>query len=771
MKKFYAILVAIFAIIQLNASHIKGGEIYYDYVSGTTYDIYLVLYADPTGIALGASQTITAQNGFLTTTINLSQIANSQFQLGCGFSAKAHVYKATCNLGTITATGTELSWSSCCRAGGITNLSNSAAQSFYISTKMYPIPGTTVSSSSARFYSLSNISGNTVTNNFNTGAFDPDPSDSIFISLIPAYGAVSTPLSYVTGYSATNPFGTAAGNSILDSQSGLFSVNGVAAGAYQVAMAVESYYNGMINSVSRREVTYHMSATADSLPSTQISNVVTTGVSTSTNGNYFVEMNASDVLSFDVTGIVNSADSLTLRGYSTRLTNNSGAGGNCAGANCITFTPSGGSFTNIGISQGSVSFSPTSTAVPVGANAAYYTLVFESAVTGSCNEEHVDAVSVVVKVNANQSIWAPSSFDVCQGSSGQVQINGDTTNLHWSPSVGVSDTTSASPFLFPTATTLYTITNLNNGDQISLVVNVDSIVAPVLTSSGTHAIIPNYSDYDGAVWYYNGVAIAQNVDSVAMPVAGSYFAIVTKGACSAQSNSITFTNKNQIVVNGTSGGTPILVNADGMFSMQFMVNDYTNILNNMVLVIADELTLKTTTPPSIEIKTSSNQVIYSGTATAIDDVMWEVASMNLTLNANESYSLQVVFDAGNIVLFAPTALPYTEDNGVVTVTSASYNNGTAQSDAFPYVVFGVANGIGLEESAISANIYPQPMSDMLTIEITGSAQFEILDAVGRVLISSIINDKTELNTSALPAGVYMYKLQQNGAVKTGKLVK
>ena len=81
------------------------------------------------------------------------------------------------------------------------------------------------------------------------------------------------------------------------------------------------------------------------------------------------------------------------------------------------------------------------------------------------------------------------------------------------------------------------------------------------------------------------------------------------------------------------------------------------------------------------------------------------------------------------------------------------------------------SGFGIQEEIIGANIYPQPMADILTVEIMGTAQFEMLDAAGRMLISSTITDKTEINTAALPAGVYIYKLQQNGALKTGKLLK
>lgn len=79
----------------------------------------------------------------------------------------------------------------------------------------------------------------------------------------------------------------------------------------------------------------------------------------------------------------------------------------------------------------------------------------------------------------------------------------------------------------------------------------------------------------------------------------------------------------------------------------------------------------------------------------------------------------------------------------------------------------------------SLSIYPNPTSGKITIEYNGNTSdkgnITIIGMTGKALHHQlIIGPKTELNVSALPAGVYFIKLisnDQNSAIKVGKFIK
>jgi hypothetical protein len=72
-----------------------------------------------------------------------------------------------------------------------------------------------------------------------------------------------------------------------------------------------------------------------------------------------------------------------------------------------------------------------------------------------------------------------------------------------------------------------------------------------------------------------------------------------------------------------------------------------------------------------------------------------------------------------------------------------------------------------------ALLYPNPGINTLYIQTTlKNATLEMYDANGRLVIQQNINETTTINTSALNAGMYFYRIMQKGEVKdSGKWVK
>ncbi len=88
-------------------------------------------------------------------------------------------------------------------------------------------------------------------------------------------------------------------------------------------------------------------------------------------------------------------------------------------------------------------------------------------------------------------------------------------------------------------------------------------------------------------------------------------------------------------------------------------------------------------------------------------------------------------------------------------------------------------GLGLEDEqgSIQVNIYPNPVSDMITIdfldELTGPAEIEIYNELGQLIqkTTTISNDQAVVDFRGFAAGVYMLKVQSGNASKTWKLIK
>ena len=74
---------------------------------------------------------------------------------------------------------------------------------------------------------------------------------------------------------------------------------------------------------------------------------------------------------------------------------------------------------------------------------------------------------------------------------------------------------------------------------------------------------------------------------------------------------------------------------------------------------------------------------------------------------------------------------------------------------------------------IQFGIYPNPAQNSVTVKTTTydeATQIHILDLNGRILYSTMVNiDVTEINTTDLPAGIYLVRLSTNNKQTIRKL--
>jgi hypothetical protein len=226
MRTFLASL-ALALSFSLSASHLITGYMYYDYVSTNgnqiTYDVYLDLYGDASGISMPATAGIYYKE--LNGTAAAQSVSASQFgsstaisgNCGSSYSVNVYTYKTT-----ITLTKNKsysFAFSSCCRPTTIANIANPSSQGSYIG--MILVTGKAdvrPYNNSVDFQPEVNTAYVGSTAAYEICSADPD-NDSLGFAIVPPKGGTassltSSNLTYATGYTNANPLGTGSSVSI-----------------------------------------------------------------------------------------------------------------------------------------------------------------------------------------------------------------------------------------------------------------------------------------------------------------------------------------------------------------------------------------------------------------------------------------------------------------------------------------------------------------------------------------------------------------------------
>lgn len=285
-------LLVIFFLLQnfffANASHIVGGEIYYDCLGGTTYKVTVKLYRDcNSSTPYDTDLPMTVFNGFgsqifdfvipMPTPDLLDVVFNNPcVSIPSGICVEEAIYQKTVTL-PASASGYTLSYQKCCRTGSTTNLINPGDQGITLTIDIPPVADA-ICNNSPRFdnYPPLLLCANEPLI-FDHSATDPD-GDSLAYSLvtpfqgggttlfppncgtcpspIPALPPPYTGITWAGGYSATNPFG---GGSInINSSTGLLTAVPPMSGFFAVGVCVKEYRNGILLSTNIRDFIFQV---------------------------------------------------------------------------------------------------------------------------------------------------------------------------------------------------------------------------------------------------------------------------------------------------------------------------------------------------------------------------------------------------------------------------------------------------------------------------------------------------------------------------------
>lgn len=293
MKKIYLLSVLLICCLfssKVHASHIVGGEIYYDSLGNNQYKITFEIFRDcgsSTPFDAPLEYTVYYADGTLWSTFSVDYILSEQLPIvyddPCVTPPDDICIERAIYIDTITlpfdVSGYYISYQRCCWAGNIDNIVDPTNNGITLTTS---IPGSSlvdIPNQGARFVNYPPLvlcSGNSLV--FDHHAYDPD-GDSLVYSLAAPYlgGSASdvtpnpettapyTPVSWNPTYSATQPFGTGS-NITVDPQTGMITFTPNLIGNYVAGVQVDEYRNGVLINTHIRTYGYRIVACQVEIP-------------------------------------------------------------------------------------------------------------------------------------------------------------------------------------------------------------------------------------------------------------------------------------------------------------------------------------------------------------------------------------------------------------------------------------------------------------------------------------------------------------------------
>jgi len=296
MKKisYLSLLLTLLCSISGNATHLMGGEIVAQQISGSQYQIVMTVYRDTAGIPMQATAqfdiTDSAGTNVATLTTAYDSVLSGNTLPMYPYGVEVYFFIDTVtfvNSGTYT-----IGWSNCCRNGAIQNISTPLSQSMFLQTSVTVFDST--SNSTPWFLVPASIflPSNTPWQ-YNPLPFDPD-GDSLFWSLSQPLKSLNTAC---PGY--TLPPGTVANPMTINPITGTITWTATMLGNFVTSVLVEEFRNGQKIGEIRRDMQFIVVQTSITSPIWNAGNLPVDSL-----GNVYVNL------------IQNSSFSLSVSGYS-----------------------------------------------------------------------------------------------------------------------------------------------------------------------------------------------------------------------------------------------------------------------------------------------------------------------------------------------------------------------------------------------------------------------------------------------------------------------
>jgi hypothetical protein len=765
LKSILVLIILIISNANLKASHGAGGSVSAEYLGQHQYKITAKFHWNTPN--LGNNGILFSACGSFPQGMIIDSVR--VFQGVCGALTYEFTASKTITLVSIPVSGCEISvyLNTCCLEFS-TNLTGAPANAYYM--RIFPGSKLNGAGASPKFivpFIKSYVQSPIMKYCFN--AYDTDDYDSLYYALDDAFGLPG--IVYRTGYSKSHPFGDTVATvlnpntGILTSQSPNLNVWGAGGpGAYLVSTRVESYSNGILHYINyRSHVITVVPAVAAGTTQVNLTNVnVQNGVQV---GVTEFEIEEGGVLEFDVNNYLTANQTLKSVAYGKDLSVLNG--GLSTKSDAASYSFPSGTGTGVGYVPGIFKFQPNLDFVDTTHAFRNTQFIFRVSSDDSCGSKE-DYIAVNVKVlNSPKTIYA-SIYDVnqCGSNPGLIQILGDTSNLIWSPSIGVSDTLGASVLLNPNANTVYTVTNLNDSSQLTIDLNYfpDNFA---LVSNGSLLSLPTFIDSSTVSWYYNGLFIGSGFNTVNANVSGYYWAISSNFECKSYSDTIKNIALDEIVV----------VNVNASIQTDLVQMDYSELeitltkdlnVGEVSFVVPETFISDLNSSVELQIfEKGQTQPILVALLNHDGNLRVFKPGLSFQLQQGKDYIFKLDFPDWNVGRLVPQTWPSTSSDGSILVQSGfGVNSGgdTLSNEYIPFVI-GLNSSISIgENSALDFKMYPNPAENNVFIEgVTGELTLYTLN--GTKLQSTTVSKSTQLDLSAYPKGVYFVEaLSQKGRV-------
>lgn len=255
----------------MNASHIIGGDIYYDYLGSNQYRFFITLYRDCASTGAQYDNplylSIFTQGNIHYQTVQVpfpgSVILPINFNNPCatqpsGICVERAIYQVVLTLPPIPG-GYTVSYQRCCRGPNITNLQFPDDTGL---TLVAQVPGSNTGASNNSSPRFTNYPPVLLCNNdqlvFDHSATDPD-GDQLVYSLVTPYAGANSgnpqplqmppppyfPVTWQANFSAPTPLGPGS-STIIHPNTGILTVNPNLIGLFVVGVRVQEYRNGQL---------------------------------------------------------------------------------------------------------------------------------------------------------------------------------------------------------------------------------------------------------------------------------------------------------------------------------------------------------------------------------------------------------------------------------------------------------------------------------------------------------------------------------------------
>lgn len=293
MKKFAHILttciqlsIATLAIIAASfctssGSHIVGGEITYQWVSGNDYKLRLTYYSDCSGIPNPTSALIEVNSQSCAQSFSISlpiaagpddispicaaSLSNSSCNGGTLYAVRRVIYEGVVSLSG-PCNDWVFSYNECCRNAAITNITSAGGLGSYFEATLNNLDVPFNNSVEFAGIPVHMIQNNT-TSSLSWNTFDVD-GDSIHYEMVAPrdyIGLNPVNIAFNAGLSATQPF-IASSPTLLNSQTGLLTISPNALQITVMSMKISEFRNGINIGNVYRDYQFAVINTSNALP-------------------------------------------------------------------------------------------------------------------------------------------------------------------------------------------------------------------------------------------------------------------------------------------------------------------------------------------------------------------------------------------------------------------------------------------------------------------------------------------------------------------------